>query len=67
MKDVTESYTVIGKDFFISVKHLCMYVCRVNSYFMLEFILMGKLDMLSLPQSLVWLIERIAVVLMENI
>ena len=57
IKDVTEGYAVVGKDLFISLKHLCMYVHRLNSYFMLEFILMGKLDMLSLPQSLVLLIE----------
>lgn len=61
VKDITESCAVIGKDLFISLKILCMYVRRVNSYFMLAVILMGKLDMLLLPQSLVLLIARIVV------
>jgi len=44
-----------------------MYVHRANSYFVLEFIFMGKLDILWLPQTRVLLVERIAVVFMENI
>lgn len=57
IKNITESYTVIGKDLFISLKHLSVYVHRVNSYFMLEIFLMEKLDIMSLPQGLVLLIE----------